>query len=820
METFLKDLKHSLRMFAQSPGFTVTAVAALAIGIGANTAIFSIINTVLLRPMPYQDPDRLVIFTLTSPGGSGPGASVTKFNVWREQTSVFQDVSAVAQGTMNLVGVDNPEQVQAARVTASMFRLFGLGIAHGRSFTEEEDRPHGGRVAILSDEFWTRRFGGDPGIVGKTITLSGEPYEVVGITAPENKMEADPAIDLYLPFQIDPNSTDQAHYFTAFARLKPGVTLGMARAQLQLAADEFRRKFPGSGALGPKDGFSVQPMRDLVVSGVRDLLLVLAAAVGLVLLIACANVANLLLVRATGRRREIAIRAAIGAGRGRIIRQLLTESVVLALAGGAIGLGLGMIGIRALLPVYPGSIPRLGPGGRYVSLDLHVLGFTLLAALLTGVLFGLIPAFQASRTDLTSVLKEAGGRGGTGFRQNKARSLLVVTEMALALILLIGAALLIRTYVALRAVNPGFDSRNILTMQMSLSGARFQKTAGVAELIREGIPRIQALPGVMAVSTTCCLPLEGGYGLPFIIAGRPLEGASHGGGLWRPVSGGYFDVFKIPVLRGRSFTERDDSGAPPVVMISQTMANRFWPKGDPLNDRLIIGKGVGPEFEEPARQIIGIVGDSRDTGLNRNPALTMYIPEAQVPDGVTALNSKLGPLIWVVRTRVPPYSVNQPIQAALREASGGLPVARIRTMDEVVARSTARQDFNMLLLTIFASAALLLAAIGIYGLMAYSVAQRTQEIGIRMALGAETADVRRMVVFQGMALALAGVVVGLAAALGLSRLIASFLFGVKAWDPVVFAIVPILLSCVALMAVWIPARRATRIDPLDALRYE
>ena len=820
METFLKDLKHSLRMFAQSPGFTVTAVAALAIGIGANTAIFSIINTVLLRPMPYQDPDRLVIFTLTSPGGSGPGASVTKFNVWREQTSVFQDVSAVAQGTMNLVGVDNPEQVQAARVTASMFRLFGLGIAHGRSFTEEEDRPHGGRVAILSDEFWTRRFGGDPGIVGKTITLSGEPYEVVGITAPENKMEADPAIDLYLPFQIDPNSTDQAHYFTAFARLKPGVTLGMARAQLQLAADEFRRKFPGSGALGPKDGFSVQPMRDLVVSGVRDLLLVLAAAVGLVLLIACANVANLLLVRATGRRREIAIRAAIGAGRGRIIRQLLTESVVLALAGGAIGLGLGMIGIRALLPVYPGSIPRLGPGGRYVSLDLHVLGFTLLAALLTGVLFGLIPAFQASRTDLTSVLKEAGGRGGTGFRQNKARSLLVVTEMALALILLIGAALLIRTYVALRAVNPGFDSRNILTMQMSLSGARFQKTAGVAELIREGIPRIQALPGVMAVSTTCCLPLEGGYGLPFIIAGRPLEGASHGGGRWRPVSGGYFDVFKIPVLRGRSFTERDDSGAPPVVMISQTMANRFWPKGDPLNDRLIIGKGVGPEFEEPARQIIGIVGDSRDTGLNRNPALTMYIPEAQVPDGVTALNSKLGPLIWVVRTRVPPYSVNQPIQAALREASGGLPVARIRTMDEVVARSTARQDFNMLLLTIFASAALLLAAIGIYGLMAYSVAQRTQEIGIRMALGAETADVRRMVVFQGMALALAGVVVGLAAALGLSRLIASFLFGVKAWDPVVFAIVPILLSCVALMAVWIPARRATRIDPLDALRYE
>jgi putative ABC transport system permease protein len=820
LETFFKDLKHSLRMFLHSPGFTITAVAALALGIGANTAIFSIINTVLLRPMPYPDPDRLVIFTLTSPGGSGPGASATKFNIWRERTDVFQDVSAVANGTMNLTGVEKPEQIQAARVSASMFRLFGLAIAHGRSFTEEEDRPHGGHVALLSDEFWTRRFGRDPAIVGKTISLSGDPYQVVGIGAPENKMEADPPIDLYVPFQIDPNSTDQAHYFTAFARLKPGVTLGMARAQLQLAADEFRRKFAGNIAMGPKEGFSVQPMRDLVVSGVRDLLFVFAAAVSFVLLIACANVANLLLVRATGRRREIAIRAAIGAGRGRIIRQLLTESILLALVGGALGLGLGIIGIRALLPIYPGSIPRLGPHNAYVSIDARVLGFTLLASLVTGVLFGLIPAFQSSRTDLTSVLKEAGGRSGTGFRQNKARSLLVITEMALALILLIGAALLIRTYLALRAVDPGFDRHNVLTMQMSLDSPRFEKTMGLAELIRDGIPRLQALPGVEAASTTCCLPLEGGYGLPFIIAGRPLEGPSHGGGNWRSISAGYFDVFKVPILRGRVFSERDDGSAPPVVIINQAMAKRFWPKGDPLNDRLIIGKGVGPEFEEPARQIIGIVADSRDTGLNRNPPATMYVPAAQVTDGVTALNRRIGPLTWVVRTRVPPYSLSQPIQTALREASGGLPVARIRSMDEVVALSTARQDFNMLLLTVFAGAALLLAAIGIYGLMAYSVAQRTQEIGIRMALGAESGDVRRMVVFQGMALALIGVAVGIAAAFGLSRLIASFLFGVKAWDPAVFVIVPVLLSAVALLAVWFPARRATRIDPLDALRYE
>ena len=549
MEAFLKDLKHSLRMFLQSPGFTITAVAALALGIGANTAIFSIVNTVLLRPMPYPDPDRLVIFTLTSPGGSGPGASATKYNIWRERTDVFEDISAVANGTMNLTGVDNPEQIQTARVTSRMFRLFGLAIAYGRSFTEEEDRPHGGHVAVLSDEFWTRRFGGDPSIVGKTISLSGDLYQVIGVTAPENKMEADPPIDLYVPFQIDPNSVDQAHYFTAFARLKRGVTIGMARAQLQLAADEFRRKFPGSIVMGPKDGFSVLPMHDLVVSGVRDLLLVLAAAVGFVLLIACANVANLLLARATGRRREMAIRAAIGAGRGRIIRQLLTESVALALAGGALGLWLGMIGIRALLPMYPGSIPRIGPHGAYVSIDPHVLGFTLLASLLTGVLFGLIPAFQASRTDLTSVLKESGGRSGTGFRQNKARSLLVISEMALALILLIGAALLIRTYLALRAVDPGFDHRNVITMQMSLDSPRFQKTIGLANLVRDGLPRIQALPGVVAASTTCCLPLRGGYGLPFLIAGpAPAAGQpSHGGGNWRTISAGYFDVFKIPI---------------------------------------------------------------------------------------------------------------------------------------------------------------------------------------------------------------------------------------------------------------------------------
>ena len=819
MEAFLKDILHSVRMFRRSPAFTVAAVAALALGIGANTAIFSVVNAVLLKPLTYPDPDRIVQFLLTSPQGSGPGASVTKFNIWKQQTQVFQDVAAYDFGGpgLNLTGGAFPEQVQGIHVTKDYFRLFGAEVATGRTFTTEEDRPNGGHVVVLSNGLWKRRFGGDPGIVGKAISLGNQPYTVVGILA--SNFATDPPADLWLPFQFDPNSNDQAHYFFAAARLKSGVTLGMANAQMQLAANQFRRKYPG--VLGPKDGFGVQKLQDAIVSDVRSSLFVLIGAVSFVLLIACANVANLLLVRASGRRREIAIRAAVGAGRMRIIRQLLTESVLLSLAGGVFGLALGMVGVRALLAINPGNIPRIGEHGTAVTLDWRVLAFTLAVALLTGILFGLIPALEATRSDLSATLKESGGRTGTSFRQNKARSVLVVSEMALALILLIGAALLIRTFLALRSVDPGFNAHNVLTMQMSLTGPRFEKTAGVAQLARDGIQRIESLPGVEAAGTTCCLPLEGGFGLPFTILGRPLtNGPYHGGGGWMTVSPRYFDVFKIPMMRGRAFTLRDDGNAPGVVIINQAMAHQYWPKTDPLKDRIVIGKGVGPEFDEPARQIVGVVADVRDGGLNRNPRPTMYIPVAQVPDGVTALNARIGPIAWIVRTRVSPHSLTSAIEKELREASGGLPVAHVRSMDEIVVQSTARADFNMVLLTIFGCSALLLAAIGIYGLMAYSVEQRTQEIGIRMALGAESHNVRNMVIVQGMRLALIGVVIGIAASFGLTRLIATFLFGVKSWDPTVFAIVPIILSAVALFAVWLPARRATRVDPIDALRYE
>jgi putative ABC transport system permease protein len=540
-----------------------------------------------------------------------------------------------------------------------------------------------------------------------------------------------------------------------------------------------------------------------------------------VLLIACANVANLLLVRATSRRREMAVRSAIGAGRGRIIRQLLTESVMLSLAGGALGLVVGFLGIRVLLSINTAGLPRLGEDGSLVSLDWRLAGFAVLVSITTGVLFGLIPALHGSRTTLSETLKESAGRSGTGFRHNKSRSLLVVAEMALALVLLVGSALLMRTSLALGAVNPGYDASNVLTMRMSLTGSRFLQSAGVEQMVREGRERLQALPGVELASATCCVPLEGGYGLPFNIVGRPQgKDPFHGGGAWATVSPGYFEVFRIPVKRGRTFTDRDTQGAPGVVIINEAMARQYWKDANPLNDRLVIGRGLMREFaDEPERQIIGVIADSRDGGLDDEPGAKMFIPQAQVPDPVNALNVRITPMAWVVRTRVPPHSVSASMEEQLRQVSG-LPVSDVRAMTEVVSRSTSRERFNMLLMTVFGGSALLLAAIGIYGLMAYSVQQRTQEIGIRMALGALATDVRNMVVVQGMRLALVGVVLGTASALALARLIAGILYGVEAHDPAVFVGIPILLSLVALLAVWLPARRASRVDPIVALRYQ
>jgi putative ABC transport system permease protein len=814
---FWKDVKHALHLFVRSPGFTFAAVSALALGIGANTAIFTVVNAVLLKPLGYPEADRIVAVEMSGQGGNASIASITKFHVYQQQTAIFKNVAAYdfAGPGFNVTG-DRPELVHGIHVTEGYFRVFGAPIMLGRTFSRDEDRPGGGNVVVLSYGFWQRRFGGNPKVIGAALSLGGEPYTVIGVTGKD--FVSDPESELWLPFQFEPNSTNQGHFFQVAAMLKPGITFDQANAQMKLALNQFVRLYSIKNATF---GFIVEPLRDSIVNDARRSLLVLLGAVVLVLLIACANVANLLLARATGRKREFAIRSALGASRKRIIRQLLTESVILSLTGGVLGLIVGFTGVRALLAVSPAGLPRVGEDGSAIGVDWRLLGFTLGVSLLTGVLFGLFPAWSASRTDLNSSLKESSNRAGTGFRQGKARSLLVISEVSLALVLLVGAALLIRTFVALHAVNPGFDAHNILTMEMSLTGDRYAKTAGVAQLSHDGRLRLNGIPGVEESAFTCCLPIQGQFGLPFSIAGRPVDPAKgQPGAGWMSTSPDYYKLFRIPVLRGREFRDSDTASAPGVMLINESLAKQFFPHQNPVGQQIFVAKGMGPPFEEPPRQVVGVVGDTHDGGLARDPQPLMIVPDAQVPDGMTKLNANIVPLRWVVRTHGDPHQLASQIVEQLRVASGGFPVARLRTMEEMVARSTARESFNMILLTAFGTVALVLAAIGIYGLMAYSVEQRTQEMGIRIALGADRNDIRNLVVRHGMGLTLAGVLLGIAAAFGLTRFLASFLFGVKSWDPVVFVAVPLLLIAVALVAVWLPATRASRLSPMQALRVE
>jgi predicted permease len=807
VQSLWQDTRFGLRQLLRNPGFTIAAVAALAVGIGANTAIFSVVNAVLLKPLAYPDADRMVQFLRASNLLASNLVNVRELHAYQRQTSVFQDVAAydIAGPGFNLTG-DRPEQLHGIHVTEAYFRLYGAPVRLGRTFTPQEDLPHGGEVAILSYGLWQRRFGGDPSIVGRSIQLGNEPHTIVGVLGKD--FLSDPAADIWLPFQFDPASNDGNHFFRVTARLKPGVTLAQANAQLNLATAQYHRDYPQAD---PKQQFAVGMLRDSIVGDARNSLLLMLGAVGLVLLIACANVANLLLARATGRIREFAIRAAMGAGRGRIVRQLLVESVLLSVTGGVLGLALGFAGVRALLAVSPAGLPRIGEDGSAVGIDLRVLGFTLGVSLLTGILFGLFPALSASRSDLNSTLKESSSRSGAGFRQSKARSLLVIGEVSLALVLLIGAALLIRTFIALRGVGPGFDAHNALTMEMSLNGERYQKTAGVTQLLRDGRERLNAIPGVEASAAGYWLPddVEDNAGFRFV--GRTTEKGCCVT-KWMSITPGYLGLLRIPILRGRDFTDNDNADAPGVEIVNEALARQFWPNEDPLGQHIMRGKKVD--------SIIGIVADFHNSGLAKPVDPMMMTPIAQVSDGLTAAYSNIQPLFWLVRTRGDPQQSIPAITEQLRIASAGFPVAHIRTMDEVMGRSTARQSFNMLLLAIFGAVALLLAAVGIYGLMAYSVAQRTQEIGIRMALGADRDAIRKLVVWQGMKLAIAGVALGLAAAFGLTRLIASFLFGVKPWDPVVFVSAPLLLAAVALLAVWLPAARASKVDPMEALRAE
>ena len=819
METLLRDIKHALRMFRESGvSFVVTAVVALGLGIGANTAIFSLVNTVLLKEPPFPYANRIVILGSHSPQGENNSASPAKFAYWAQQTSVVQDVAAFNDGVMNWTNSELPLQLRIERVSSRYFSLFGVPFVLGRPFNAEQDAPRSSPAVVISEGLWTRRFGRDPAVVGKTMLLGGEPYDITGVVSGKfDFQDFGRAPEIWVPFQLDPNSPDQGHYFQAAGRLKDGVTLAQAQAKLAASTRGYNENFPT--VLSLKETFGATALQDSLVRRSKTSIFILMGAVGFVLLIACSNVANLLLARAESRKRELAIRAALGAGRGRMIRQLMTESLLLSSAGAICGLLFGLLGIHALLSVNTAGLPRVGVAGELVQMDGRVLLFTVALTLLTTLLFGLFPALQVTRTDLSTTIKESASRSGSGLRHNRARTTLVITEVALAVVLLVGAGLLIRTAMAIYAVKPGFDTNNVLTMRMSLSGKAYLTSAAIDSLVRNGVQRIEAVPGVEMATATCCVPLEGGYGLPFRIMGRPLEkGPFHGGGEWKTVSPKFFEAFHMRMLRGRSFTERDTAASTPVVVITETMAKRFWPKGDPLQDSILIGKGVMPQLDaEQPRQIIGVVADVRDNALNQDPGPGMYLPNSQVPDAIQALNVKLTPLAWVIRTRGNPLLLRAQIEEQLRQVSG-LPVSDVRTMDETLSRSTSRERFHMLLMTVFGGVSLLLAAIGIYGLMAYSVEQRTQEIGIRMALGAEAQDVRRMVLKQGVTFAMVGVLVGMAAAFALAKQLQSFVFGVTVWDPLVFGTIPIVLMVIAVIAVWWPAQIATRIDPAAALR--
>jgi len=827
MSSLLSDLRHSLRVLIANPGFTVVAVTALALGIGANTAIFSVVNAVLLAPLPYSQPDRIMRIERGfrgQPDNGGGSVSIPKFMAWKRANQTFQAMALYdfSGPGLNLGSGDRPQQIKGIHVSAEYFQVFGVAPSSGRTFLLQEDQPDGPKAAVLSSDLWRTRFASDPSLVGRPILLSGDPYMVVGILPAT--FHSDPPADIFIPIQADPTSTDQANYLFAAGRLKPGATRDSAKANMIVAGEQFRAA--NAQWMDKSESVAVMPLRDAVVGNVRLALMILVGAVGFVLLIACANVANLLLARAAGRQREIAIRTAVGASRGHLIRQLLTESVLLSAIGGVLGLLIGAWSVPLLLAVSPGNLPRVNAEEHIASaisaLDWHVLAFTFAIALLTGLLFGLLPALRISKLDVNSVLKEASGRSGTGLRHNRVRSILVTSEMALAVMLVAGAALMIRTFVGLRSVQPGFDPHNVITMQTSFSGGRYDSTAKAANMTRQVLDHIEALPGARAAAAAVTLPIEGGPDLPIMIEGLPpAKGALYNGDeQWRFITPHYFSALRVPLLKGRVFDQRDTGNSARVLIVNQAFATKYWPQGDPIGQRVTIGKGLGPQFEEPPRKIVGLVGNVRETGLQGVEEPAMYIPESQVTDGLTKFANSVIPLSWVIQTAVDPSSLSAAIQREIQSVDSQLAASKVRTMDQVISESTARQNFNMLLLTIFAVLALLLAAIGIYGLMSYTVEQRTQELGIRMALGAGRGDMLKLVVRQGMLLSSIGVAIGLGASFGLNRLLGNLLFGVKATDPFTYAAVAAILISVALLATYIPARRTTRIDPLIALRYE
>jgi len=798
-------------MLARSPGFTAVAVLTLALGIGANTAIFSLINTVLLRPLPYKNPEQLVSISASRPdkGLTGLPASYPKLLQIQQQTQTLESVGAYFAGTFSLAGRGEPEQISGTRVNLDFFRALEISPAIGRGFLPAEDQVGGAEVAMLSDRFWHSHFHGDPNVLGSTISLDGKSTTIVGVLPASFHFPFQhPEPDVWLPrvFDILGLRMEQLRLGTGFlsmiARLKPGETLARAQAELQTINESYAQAFPGN-ADAPTSSLSMTSLENSLVGSVRPSLIVLLVAVGFVLLIACANVASLLLARATAREKEIAIRRALGASSGRLARQLLTESLLLSFVGGAIGVIVAAWCMPLLRLAAPETVPRI----EEVRMDGFVLLFSVAICALTGIAFGLVPAWQVTRRDLHDTLKEGGRGTSEGGRGGRARRLMVIAEVAVALMLVTGSGLLIRSFVQLLRVNPGFDASNVMTFPISLPTTRYATGPQRAEFFRKVLERVKALPNIESAGLSSYLPLAGADRYVFFCPeGQVCQGIGKDPliALWQ-ITPGFLETMRIPLLRGRTFTEQDIAGAQPVVIINQTVADRYFPHQDP------IGKTLENSRDKIPLQIIGVVADMKFSSLSTANFVQMYQPYQQNP--------------WMIMTLVVrSNSAAAPLISAVREKISGLdpdlPVADIQPMEKVVSLSVGQPRLLTGLVGAFAGFALLLAAVGIYGVMAYSVSQRAHEMGIRMALGAAPGDIFRLVVGQGMRLVLAGIAIGFLASLALTRLMATVLFATSAHDPVTFTVVAVILIAVALAACYIPARRATRVDPLVALRYE
>lgn len=807
LETLWQDLRYGLRMLLKRPGFTAVAVLTLALGIGANTAIFSVVSALLLRPLPYAQPERLVWIDELSPQHTGEPIPGPHFLEWAEQHQTLERLAAYGEQNLTLTGAGEPERLECGRVSAEFFPTLGVRPFLGRNFLPDEDQPGRDRVMIISHSLWQRRFNSDPGMIGQPVSLDDQSYLVIGVL-PADFRFFEP-FELWTPLALDAQQergNQMISMLSVIARLKSGVTREQAQAELETIARSYESTKGQNMPFFGDNRVRLTPLHEQLVANVRLALLVLLGAVGLILLIACANVANLLLARATTRQKEVAIRAALGASRWRVIRQMLTESLLLACCGGALGLVLALwvtdlLGALSLASMF-GGISHLAQ----VGIDFRVLIFTLLVSLVTGLLFGLAPAFQCSRTNLSESLKE--GWKGSSFHRGALRHRLLVTEVALTVVLLAGAGLLVRSFLNLRQIRPGFQPENLLTLRVSLPRPRYQERLQRMQFYRRVLQRISSLPGVESVGAINHLPLtDFSFAAMVRVEGR-LGSASENQKMTPlgQVSSDYFRVMGIPLRTGRVFDERDTAESPSAVVINEALARQLFPDKDPLGKRLIVPGAPGG-----VAAVVGIVGNVRHKGLDQEVTAEAYIPYLQNPPGAMTL---------VIRSAADPLNLTGAVREVVRAVDKDQPVHDVQTMEQRLSGSVASRRFNLLLFGAFALLALTLAAVGVYGVMAYSVTQRTHEIGIRMALGAQPGDVVRLVISQGIKLTLTGIVIGLVASFALTRLISSMLLGVSATDPATYVAVASLLTGVALLACYIPARRATKVDPVIALRYE